>query len=101
MKSEMFPDEVISNLPSDPAEGVRVLVEGYMDYVQHVQFAPMTDFEKCMDGYALIYAYNKSYDLGLELVAAKSDDENKDETIQVLNASILQVQTLLDGPNFM
>ncbi len=90
MKPEMFPDEVINNLPKNPTKCLRILIKGYLDYVQDTQFRPMTHFEKCMDGYALIFAYNKYYNLGLELLSADADHKN--ETIQALNDSIVKIQ---------
>ncbi len=90
MKPEMFPDEIINNLPKNPNECVRILIKGYIDFVQDAQFRPKTHFEKCMDGYALIFAYNRAYNLGLELLSANSDHKN--ETIQALNDSIMKIQ---------
>jgi len=91
--SEMFPDEIISNLPKNPDEGLKILIEGYIKFVEDAQFTPHTHFEKCMDGYALISAYNKSYELGLNLLSTQSED--KKETIQALNASIIKIQNEL------
>jgi len=90
MNSEMFSEEIINNLPENPHESVKILVEGYIEFVRHAQFTPITHFEKCMDGYALIYAYNRSYNLGLELLKTNSD--NKNETIQALNDSIMKIR---------
>jgi len=86
MKSEMFPDEIINNLPADPHDSVMILINGYLDFVQDPQFGPTIDYETCMDGYALIYAYNQSYDLGLDLLNVNSS--NKKETIDTLTESL-------------
>jgi len=85
-KYEMFADDMINSLPNNPLESVKKLIEGYIEYVEHQHFEPLTHFEQCLDGYALISTYNQTYNLDLPLSEINSDD--KEQIIKTLNDSI-------------
>ena len=88
-KYEMFADDMINSLPNNPLESVKKLIEGYIEYVEHQHFEPLTHFEQCLDGYALISTYNQTYKLDLPLSEINSDD--KEQIIKTLNDSITRL----------
>ena len=94
--NEMFADNVITNLPDNPVESIKKLVDGYLHYVSESEFTPTTHFEQCIDGYALIAAYNNSYDFGLEML--QLDTDSKTDAISKLNQSI---HTIREKLNYM
>lgn len=91
---EMFAEEIINNLPENPVESVKKLIEGYLEYVANDGFTPDTHFEQCIDGYALISTYNSTYDLGLEMLQVAT--ENKTEAIHLLNKSVNEIRDKLN-----
>jgi len=94
LKNEMFVEDVIESLPDDALEGVKKLIQGYISYVENRNFEPLTNFDQCRDGYALISSYNKAYNLGLPLSEVNSDD--KGQIIKTLNSSIVQLHEILN-----
>ena len=94
--NEMFADTIITNLPDSPVESIKKLVDGYLHYVSNTEFTADTHFEQCVDGYALISAYNSNYDFGLEML--QLDTDNKTDAINKLNQSI---QAIRDKLNYM
>lgn len=91
---EMFAEEIINNLPENPVESVKRLVDGYLDYINDNSFNPDTHFEQCLDGYALISSYNNRFELGLELLQVSTD--NKHDSILALKNSVSDMRDKLN-----
>lgn len=86
LTNEMFTDDLLNNLPDNPLDSVKQLIDGYIEFVEHTQFKPLTHYEQCVEGYALISTLNQNHNLGLDLLSVSPDD--REGTILALNNSI-------------